>query len=95
LPKFPPIERDLALVLHENIATASVIDELRNSNPRLVESVKVFDIYQGDQIEEGHKSLAFAIRLRDHKRTLQDVQADKAIAKMLKAVEEKFGARLR
>ena len=95
LPKFPPIERDLALVLHENIATAIVINELRNSNPRLVESVEVFDIYQGDQIEEGHKSLAFAIRLRDHKQTLQDVQADKAIAKMLKAVKEKFGARLR
>ena len=95
MPKFPPIERDLALVLHENIATAIVVNELRNSNPRLVESVEVFDIYQGDQIEEGHKSLAFAIRLRDHKQTLQDVQADKAIAKMLKAVKEKFGARLR
>ena len=95
LPKFPPIERDLAVVVREDVATADLVATMRKSTPRLVESVEVFDIYQGDQIEEGHKSLAFAIRLRDRDRTLQDVQADKAIAKMLKALEGQFSARLR
>ena len=95
LPKFPPIERDLAVVVREDIATAELLTAMRGSTPRLVESVEVFDIYQGDQIKEGHKSLAFAIRLRDSERTLQDVQADKAIAKMLKTLEEQFGAHLR
>lgn len=95
LPKFPPIERDLAVVVRENVTTAEIIDTLRESNPRLVESVEVFDIYQGDQIDQGHKSLAFAIRLRDRERTLQDVQADKTIAKMIKTLNLKFSARLR
>ena len=95
LPKFPPIERDLAIVVREEIATAELIAAMRESVPHLVESIEVFDLYQGDQIDQGHKSLAFAIRLRDPKQTLQDNQADTAIASMLKSLEVNFEAHLR
>ena len=95
LPKFPPIERDLAVVVRADTATAELIATMQDSAPRLVESIEVFDFYQGDQIEEGYKSVAFAIRLRDRDQTLQDAQADAAISSMLKGLETRFGARLR
>ena len=95
LPKFPPIERDLAVVVRADTATAELIATMRDSAPRLVESIEVFDFYQGDQIAAGHKSVAFAIRLRDREQTLQDAQADAAISSMLKGLESRFGARLR
>ena len=95
LPKFPPIERDLAIVVRADTATAELITTMRDSALHLVESIEVFDLYQGDQIEVGHKSVAFAIRLRDRKQTLQDAQADAAISAMLKSLKARFGARLR
>ena len=95
LPKFPPIERDLAVVVRAETATAELIATMRESAPRLVESIEVFDFYQGDQIAAGHKSVAFAIRLRGREQTLQDAQADAAISSMLEALEAQFGARLR
>ncbi|MCY4605362.1 MAG: hypothetical protein OXE49_14130, partial [Gemmatimonadetes bacterium] len=103
LPKFPPIERDLAVVVRADTATAELIDTMRYSGYKatglvesiLVESIEVFDFYQGDQIEEGHKSVAFAIRLRGREQTLQDAQADEVISEMLKSLKERFGARLR
>ena len=95
LPKFPPIERDLAVIVREDIATSDLVAAMREDAPRLVESIEVFDLYQGDQIAQGHKSLAFAIRLRAPERTLQDAQADAATAAMLKGLEKHFNARLR
>ncbi len=95
LPKFPPIERDLAVVVRADTATAELIAAMRDSAPHLVESIEVFDFYQGDQIAEGHKSVAFAIRLRDRQQTLQDAQADAAIASMLNNLATRFDARLR
>ena len=95
LPKFPPIERDLAIVVRADTATAELIATMRDSALHLVESIEVFDLYQGDQIEAGYKSVAFAIRLRDREQTLQDAQADAAISAMLKSLKVRFGARLR
>ncbi len=95
LAKFPPIERDLAIVVRADTATAELIATMRDSASHLVESIEVFDLYQGDQIEAGHKSVAFAIRLRDRQQTLQDAQADAAIAAMLKSLQVRFSARLR
>ncbi len=95
LPKFPPIERDLAIVVRADTATAELIATMRDSALHLVESIEVFDLYQGDQIEAGHKSVAFAIRLRDREQTLQDAQADEVISAMLKSLKARFGARLR
>ena len=95
LPKFPPIERDLATVVRADTATAELIATMRDSAPHLVESIEVFDLYQGDQIETGHKSVAFAIRLRGSEQTLQDAQADEVISEMLRSLKARFGARLR
>ena len=95
LPKFPPIERDLAVVLGEEVSSAEVAEAIRAVAPELIEAVDLFDLYQGDQIPAGCRSLAFSIRLRSPKRTLEDRQADQVIDAILKHLRERFGAELR
>jgi len=95
LPKFPPIERDLAVVLREEVSAAEVVAQIRTAAPQLIESVDLFDLYRGDQIPAGHKSLAFAIRLRSPEKTLEDKQADRIVGRIIELLEEKFDAKLR
>ena len=95
LAKFPPIERDLAVVLRQDISTADVAERIRQSAPELIESVELFDLYQGDQIAADHKSLAFSLRLRAADRTLEDREADTVFDRAVKHLEKAFGATLR
>jgi phenylalanyl-tRNA synthetase beta chain len=95
LAKFPPLERDLAVVVRQEITSAALAQAIRQSAPGLIEAVEIFDLYQGDQIAAGHKSLAFSIRLRDPQKTLRDAQADAVIGQILRRLEQNFGARLR
>jgi phenylalanyl-tRNA synthetase beta chain len=95
LPKFPPVERDLAVVLDEGVPAAQVAAEIRAAAPDLVERVDLFDVYQGGQVETGKRSLAFSLRLRSAERTLEDGDADKAVEGALERLRGAFGARLR
>ena len=61
---------------------------------KTLESVKLFDVYQGEQIEKGKKSVAFNIRMRAHDRTLTDDEADAAMKRVVKALD-KMGISLR
>jgi phenylalanyl-tRNA synthetase beta chain len=93
LPKFPAIERDLSIVVADAVDCATLVETMRTN--RLVEGVELFDLYQGDQIKAGHKSLSFSLRLRHPERTLKDTQADAAIEEMLARLQKQFGAHLR
>ncbi|MEW6752647.1 MAG: phenylalanine--tRNA ligase subunit beta [Candidatus Latescibacterota bacterium] len=95
LPKFPPIERDLAVVLPEEVDSAAVAEEIGAAASHLIESVTLFDLYRGDQVPSGHKSLAYSIRLRSPVRTLEDREADEVISGILQRLDRAFGARLR
>ena len=95
LPRFPPVERDLAVVLDERIPAARVAAEIRAAAPDLVERIDLFDVYQGDQVETGKRSLAFALRLRSADRTLVDGDADRVLEGALERLRGTFGARLR
>ena len=95
LPRFPPVERDLAVVLDERIPAARVAAEIRGAAPDLVESIDLFDVYRGDQVEAGKRSLAFALRLRSADRTLEDGDADRVLTDALERLRGAFGARLR
>ncbi len=94
-PKFPPIERDLAIVLDESVPAGEVIAAVRQVDPKLIEFVELFDVYTGDQVGPGEKSLAFNLRLRSPERTLQDREADEVIAGVLADLGRAFGVRLR
>jgi len=95
LPKFPPVRRDLAVVLDENVPVQAILDTVRNAKIPLLHSVALFDIYKGKGIAEGKKSLAFLVLMQDTQKTLTDTEADEVIAKVLDLMVRQHGAELR
>ena len=77
-PKYPAIRRDLALVVDRDISAAQVIAAIRDSAPSLLESVDVFDVYEGGSIAPDKKSMALACRYRGKDRTLTDEEVNRA-----------------
>lgn len=94
LPKYPAVTRDIALLCDEAIPVITLQKAIANAGGKLVESIKLFDVYQGKQIEAGKKSVAFNITMRSNEGTLTDEQASTAMNKIMTALE-KLGANLR
>ena len=95
LPRFPSIERDIAVVCDEKIPIASLSDCIQRGGGELLRGVKLFDIYQGSHIPAGKKSTAFNLILRAPDRTMTDAEADGVVKAVLKELEEKLGAVIR
>jgi phenylalanyl-tRNA synthetase beta chain len=93
--KFPSIRRDIAVVVAEDILADDLVAAVASSAPDLVESVRIFDIYQGPGIEAGLKSVALGLILQETSRTLTDVDADAAMAAAVRKLQDKFAAQLR
>ncbi|HOJ35587.1 MAG TPA: phenylalanine--tRNA ligase subunit beta [Clostridiales bacterium] len=94
LPKFPSLKRDIAVVCDKATPVLSLQRAIENAVGKNLESVKLFDVYQGEQIEKDKKSVAFSLTLRAADRTLTDEEADSAVKKALNALSE-LGAVLR
>lgn len=94
LPKFPAVERDLALICDIDTPAGELDRAIREGAGRLCEKVELFDIYTGSQIAEGKKSMAYRVTLRSAESTLNDEAIDKAVAKIFKKLEA-VGAVLR
>lgn len=94
LPKYPAVTRDLALVCDRDIPVLELERAIASGAGKYLESVKLFDVYQGRQIQSGKKSVAFSLTLRSADGTLTDEQATGAVNKAIKALE-KIGAVLR
>lgn len=95
LPKFPAVTRDIALVVDEEVLVQDIEDTIRKAGSNIVEKVELFDIYRGEQVEEGKKSIAYAIVYRNESKTLTDKEVNKVHEKILRALEYKLGAILR
>lgn len=95
IPRYPSMGRDIALVVNEDTAAGDIQSVITEAGGKLLKEVTVFDVYQGEHMETGKKSVAFALRYFDPERTLTDEEVTKAHEKVLKAVEEKTGATLR
>jgi len=95
LPKYPYIERDIAIVIPDNTTVAEVEKTIRNVNSALIESIGLFDIYRGKPIPEDKKSLAFTIRYRAGDRTLTDNEVNELHSKIIKNLEDSLKAELR
>lgn len=95
LPKFPAVTRDIALLVEEAILVQDIEDTIRKAGGNIVEKVELFDIYRGEQVEEGKKSIAYAIVYRNESKTLTDKEVNKVHDKILRALEHKLGAILR
>jgi phenylalanyl-tRNA synthetase beta chain len=92
-PRFPAVEQDLAVVVDEGVAAGVLQAAIESS--RLVASARVFDIYRGEQLAAGKKSVAFAIRYQAGDRTLTTEDANREQARILGRLEHQFGASLR
>ncbi len=89
LPRFPAVERDLALLCDEDLPVGEIADIIRRAGGRLLESVTLFDVYKGTQIEAGKKSVAFSLTFRSSEGTLSDEQISPALNKIFKNLKEK------
>lgn len=95
LPKYPAIQRDIAVTVKDDVLVGDMEDIIRKVNPKIIEDVKLFDIYKGEHIENGYKSTAFSIIYRNKERTLKDKEVDKIHNIILKKLNENFDAVLR
>ncbi|WP_018084433.1 phenylalanine--tRNA ligase subunit beta [Desulfurispora thermophila] len=95
LPRFPGLERDLAVVVEQSVPAAAVQREIIAAGGKLLEEVRLFDVYQGEQVPAGHRSLAFALTFRAPDRTLSDEDVAKPLAEITRALADKFAAALR
>ena len=95
ISKFPNIERDLALILDENVKYSDVVNVIKANGGEFLREVSLFDIYQGDQIAKGKKSMAFNLNFVSNERTLSVEEIDQTIKNILDDLSQKLGAVLR
>lgn len=94
VPRYPSISRDVALVLSKIVEAGTIEAVIRNAGGKLLKDVRVFDLYEGDKMEEGKKSVAFSLTYFDPEKTLTDEEVTNAHEKVLSALTE-VGAELR
>lgn len=93
--KFPPVRRDLAVIVDEHVEVGAMLAACRREAPSHVTEVAVFDLYQGKGIDSGKKSLAFRVLMQDTQKTLTDQEVDAVISRLIQVLSDCFGARLR
>ncbi|MBO5575285.1 MAG: phenylalanine--tRNA ligase subunit beta [Ruminococcus sp.] len=84
LPKFPATTRDISVVCDDLLPVAELEKAITKAVGAILEKVTLFDVYKGEQIEQGKKSVSYSISMRSHEGTLTDEQADKAMEKAVK-----------
>lgn len=95
LPKFPASYRDLAVVVDEKVLVGGMIEAIRKSGGDILESVEVFDVYQGEQVASGYKSVAFNLIFRRYDATLTQEEINEAFNKILSKLESLYQAKIR
>ena len=95
LPRFPSVDRDLAVVVDETVAAGAVHATIKEAAGDLLENVRAFDEYRGAQVAEGQKSVAFTLTFRSPERTLTDAEVDRVMAEIRLSLEKKHHARFR
>jgi len=95
ISKFPAIRRDLALVCDVELPYQRVLDCVNAAAPDLLRGTVLFDVYQGDKIDSGRKSLALGLILQASSQTLTEQDIERTIGRVLERLESELGARLR
>ncbi len=95
LPTHPASERDLALLVADEVPAASIVSAARDAGGRLLEEAGVFDLYAGEGVPEGHRSLALRFRFQAEDRTLTDEEVEKALDRIVVRLREEFGVEVR
>jgi phenylalanyl-tRNA synthetase beta subunit len=92
---FPGVKQDLAFVVDEGVTAGEIVAAAREAAGEDLREIRPFDVYRGDQVEEGRKSIAFAVVFQSPERTLSDGDAARIRERIVAALAERFGAKLR
>jgi len=95
LPRFPAVERDIAVVVATEVAVGEMVSAAREEASELLESIQVFDIYMGEKLGAGKKSVAISLVYRNLERTLTDEEVTEVHGKVVSRLEQSFEAELR
>ena len=95
LPKFPAVTRDIAMLVDKSTPVGDIEAVIQKASGELLDTIKLFDVYEGSQIPEGKKSVAYAISFRAPDRSLTNEEINKVFNKILKDLEYKINAQLR
>ena len=94
-PRYPAIEKDCAFILDKDITAGSVLETIKKAGGRLLDSINVFDVYTGDNVGEGKKSIAYNLTFMDSSRTLTDVEVMEVFNNITDKVCKEYNATLR
>ena len=94
IAKYPAVTRDISMVVSKDVLAGQIEAVIAQRGGKILESYKLFDIYEGDQIKEGYKSMAYSISFRAKDRTLEEADVSGAMKKILNGLEQ-LGAQLR
>ncbi len=95
VPKYPSVNRDLALLAKQDIAVGQIEFYIKQRGGKILESYQLFDVYQGSQIKEDYKSVAYSLTFRAADHTLDEAEVSKAVTKILKGLEFELGVTIR
>jgi len=95
LPKYPSIQRDLAIIVKEEILSADIIKTIKSIDEKLIKKVTLFDIFKGKQIGDGYKSLAYSVVFQAEDRTLTDQEVENIFKKIREQLITKYSAKIR
>jgi len=95
VPKYPATNRDLALIAKQEVLVGQIEFYIKQRGGKILESYELFDVYQGSQIEEGYKSVAYSLSFRADDRTLSEEEVSKAVKKILKGLEFELDVKIR
>lgn len=90
--KYPAIRRDLAIVVDMQVTARNVRDCIQKSAPQTLKKIELFDMYTGEGIDSGRKSLALGLTLQDLSRTLTDTEVDSAVQRIIENLRNELGA---
>ena len=95
LPKYPAVTRDIAMLVDKRIPVADIEETIRKASGKMLESITLFDVYEGTQIPEGKKSVAYSAVYRAADRSLTGEEVQKVFDKAVRNLEGQLGAQLR
>jgi phenylalanyl-tRNA synthetase beta chain len=95
LPKYPSVNWDIALIVPETVAAGDLVEAIESAGEPLVESAEIFDLYRGEALDAGHKSVAISLTYRSSEQTLDDSFVNTVHQRLIKMLEERFLGRLR
>lgn len=95
LPKYPAVTRDIAMVVKDEVLVKEIEDILKQRGGKILEDIKLFDVYKGKQVPEGMKSVAYSLTFRAADKTLTDEDVNKTMKKILDGLKKNIDAELR